>query len=143
VVDELTCYKGLADWRWPAYILTIYVPMGFVCLEFCLNRIRIPAKFVVVQLVVAVAYLLGTFFGQFLLSQPIYPNITDWMFAQNTDGAFAAFFLIMIFAGMAIFYLLMFISHFKVSKCCLSREKIHESDDERDESIPGTSLPKN
>ena len=40
------CYKGLAGWRWPVYLMTIYVPMAFVIVEFFLNRIEIPSRFI-------------------------------------------------------------------------------------------------
>jgi len=81
----LSCYKGLADWRWPVYIATIYLPICCCLIEFSINRIQIPPWVVIVQIGVGVAYLLCNFIGQMLLSQPIYPDTIDWLFKQPTS----------------------------------------------------------
>lgn len=73
-----TCYKGLADWRWPWYLASAYIPMIFALLEFCMNRIEVPPRLVTLNIGVYLGYLLITFCGQELFSQPIYPSVLDW-----------------------------------------------------------------
>lgn len=72
------CYKGLAGWRWPVYLMSIYTPMVFVTIEFFLNQIEIPPRVALASIGVSLLYLGNTYIGQYLLSQPIYPSIVDW-----------------------------------------------------------------
>jgi hypothetical protein len=58
-----SCYAGLAGWRKPFYLASIYTPVFFALIEFCFNRIEMPPKTVFLQVGLSLGYLWITFLG--------------------------------------------------------------------------------
>lgn len=105
-------------------MMSVFVPMAFVIVEFSMNRIEIPPSYVISLLIVVLSYIVGTMMGQELLSQPIYPDILDWKFEPPyfEPGQFAAFIVILTIGSACFFFILVFLSMLKSKFCCKRKQ---------------------
>ena len=124
----------MAGWRWPAYLCSIFVPQAFVIVEFFFNRIQMPAHLFWIPVLICTAYLVLSFAGQNLLSQPIYPYTLDWTFTDSERTAHTMTFIAILYIGVIFFfYLFLYLNRFKNSY--FGKEQTHT----RRESLDGAT----
>lgn len=81
--ESLTDIKEGAAWRWPLFVLSMWMPLVVVLFELAANRIEMRIGHLSYQVIMWASYVFVTLIGEVLAGYPIFPNSFNWKCGNN------------------------------------------------------------
>lgn len=127
-------WNGRAEWRHPAYLVSLYTPVIFLLVEICMNQLTLLWKHVTMQYAFTAVYLIVTAILQLAGSQEIYVAGFDWNCLKGSDtdpcqwGKMGSFFGLFLALQTAFFFagLVVHVIKQKYCGCSPPDDALHE-----------------